>query len=63
MWGEGMRTQDEMDEDRMDARMEEDESMVACDDCGRMVKTTHSGPGGMNVCGACLSAYLPDENA
>ena len=55
-----MRTQDEMDEDRMDARMEEDESMVACDDCGRMVKTTYSGPGGMNVCGACLNAYLPD---
>ena len=54
-----MRTQDERDEDRMDARMEADEAKVACDDCGRMVKTTYSGPGGMSVCGCCLSAYLP----
>jgi len=56
-----MRTQDEKDEDRIDALMDrdEDESRTACSDCGRMVRTTHTGPYGP-VCGACLSAYLPE---
>ena len=57
--GGNVRTQDERDEDRVDARMAADEAKTPCDDCGKRVMTLHSGPGGMRVCGCCLRAYLP----
>ena len=46
----------QMREEAAEAR---DYGKVQCDDCGRMVRNLRSGPGGMRVCGACLSAYLP----